>query len=278
MLSLQDHYPVPDFIPHLNNEEFRQLKPEKKCPTCEDKGTFLWDHDQDGLVDEPVEWQCACLEQVVLRNYLQRCGLSQQLFWRGMDELPIFDSGDMEQLLEYVDNVEDYLRAGLSLSLSGNSFNGKSTWATYLMKKFISIQKDVQSLNLDVLTDAYSATWGSKTKDSQQQQASMDYFSQRVINVPILMIDNIGRNKQRSDVSSVQQAFLRVTNDRAEAGRPTILTFCEELDPKKPYVTTSHLEGTMIPLVLGGRNLSQTNIKRKLSDVERNIKRPIRLT
>jgi hypothetical protein len=277
VLSLHDHYPIPPFIPRLTNEELRRLNPPKECPTCKDRGTFFWDHDENGLVKKPVEWECSCLDQKILSYYLQRCGLNRQLFWRGLDELPYFEGRDAEQLVEYLSRPDEYARAGISLILSGNPFNGKSTWATALLKLLIDRRWDVQCMNLDALADTYVATWGSKTKDAKQQQAAQEYFTDRVINVPMLLIDNIGRNTQRADVSSVQQAFLRVTHDRAEAGNATIFTFCQNLKTDKPYVPTDHLEATTLSLIVDGPDLQSANKKRLFKDMNGNITRPVRL-
>lgn len=275
MPSLQQYYPLPEHIPTLTNDELRRLAPKKGCPTCGNTGTFLWDHDEEGtVVDTPVMWECNCLDQIILGYYFLRCGLNPKLSWRGLEELPDFD-GVTDDLVDYVSTPDAYARAGISLKMTGDPFNGKSTWANYLLKVFIMKGWDVQSMSLDTLADTYSSTWNSKNKDAQLQQNNVEYFTERVMNVPVLLIDNIGRNNKRNDLSAVQQAFIRVTSERSEAGRPTLLTFSEK--EGEDLVTTGHLDSTTMHLKLRGPNLSNANLARARADMHADIRRPLRL-
>lgn len=275
MLSLADHYPVPRFIPQLTNEEFRRLQPSSTCPTCLGKKTFLWDYDDNGPVDIPVRWQCDCIGQIILRNHLMRCGLSPLLFWRSVEELPVFEHGRQE-INEYSAHAQEYIQASLGLILVGDKRSGKSTWATFIMKMLIAKQWDVQCMSLDSLAEAYTATWARKGKTDQSHQSDMDWFTRRVMGVPVLLIDNIGRNDQRNDLNTVQQAFTRVTSERVDAGRVTLMTYAGD-EHDLAHVRTDHLQPTTITVTVRGRDLSAVNRQRMMNDRLADIRRPLRL-
>jgi hypothetical protein len=274
MLSLADHYPVPHFIPTLTNDEFRRFTPTAVCPTCRGEGSFLWDYDENGPVAAPIRWQCDCLSQIILNNYLMRCGLNPHLYWRTAKDLLAFERGEAE-LGEYVSSPNEYAQAGIGLSLTGDPVNGKSTWATFLMKVFIAEQWDVQCMSLDTLADSYTATWARKGKTEQHQQTSTDWFTDRILKVPVLLIDNIGRNDKRNDFSTVQQAFLRITSERLETGRVTLMTFSGKSETSP--VPLDHLTATTLTVNLRGPDLSTASRQRVIADIQAGIHRPLRL-
>lgn len=275
MPSLSAHYPIPPFVPQLTNDEFRQLKPDSVCPACRGQGSFLWDRDENGPAESPVEWRCACLDQLMLRNYMMRCGIGLHFQRRGVDELPVFQGMDL--LVDYSAQCQEYGEVGMGLVIRGDSCVGKSTWAAVILKNFLRQGWDGQMVQFDVLVDKFVATWARKGGE-ERRQSDVDWFTRRIVNVPVLLIDNLGRVAQRADVGAVEQALVRVIGERIAATRPTILTLSGAPKGVPGWDGVfAGLHSTSIDCTVRGQSLAEANRARLLADVQAGIRRPVRL-
>lgn len=103
---------VPGF---LSNEDLKRLEdqyPELrtgKCPTCADTKVYRW---------KGAEWACLCDEQKRLYVRYLNAGIGdtyQRLSWSDL----AMDPEQYAPAQDYLDNAEDYVRAGMGLLLHG---------------------------------------------------------------------------------------------------------------------------------------------------------------
>lgn len=188
--------------------------PEEGCPTCRGRRAFRWHaRTADGArAVEVVEYACPCPDQWLAEQVLLHAGIGrayQRLDWDDFFAPP----PGLDQVLDYVGRVEDYVQAGLGLLLYGDRGVGKTLIGNILLKKLVGQGVDVYCTSFTDLLDAYAAGWRSPE--------DQEWFTRRVRNARVLGLDEVGREYKGTKINdSVLEGVLR---HRAQMGLPTIL-------------------------------------------------------
>jgi DNA replication protein DnaC len=189
--------------------------PNKTCVTCSknqpvENGPFVF------LAPGGVETECDCRSQWRLHRYLLNSGVLlsyQRISWDDVDnQVP---AGAIDAIVEYVENAERYVNAGMGLILGGTPGTGKTLLATLLFKRLLENGHDGYFTQFNQLLDAYTAGW--------QDKDDREWFTRRVANAGVLVIDDIGKEgKGRENVTNPM--FDMVIRSRVADDKPTIIT------------------------------------------------------
>jgi DNA replication protein DnaC len=185
--------------------------PAKTCLTCDKKGEFLTRRN-----GEVITVTCDCLAQWKLHRWMLNAGVDehyQRLSWEDVIGVP--DSVQVE-VMDYLEGASANLSQGHGLTLwSPDRGTGKTLLASLVLKRLLADGHDGYFTQFNLMLDFFTATWRSEEERS--------WFTRKVRNVGVLVVDDIGReNKGRDAVSEAM--FDTVIRARVAGSRPTIIT------------------------------------------------------
>jgi DNA replication protein DnaC len=187
--------------------------PERSCPICQKTGLY---RAPDG------ERECDCYQQWALHWHMLHSGIKtayQRLSW---DDLTQVSGPIWEAVMDYLDHIDNYVRAGIGMILSGQPGTGKTLISTLLLKNLLAKGYDGYFTQFNELLDSYTATW--------RDQDELLWFTRRIRNTDILVIDDIGREyrgragKGTGDEGFTSALFDDVIRHRTGHEKPTIIT------------------------------------------------------
>lgn len=213
--------PLPPGVRPLTDEQLRWLRAQHedlvtgpdRCITCRGKRTFRW-WTEDRT--EVVEYDCPCDDQYVLHLRLLYAGVGlgyQRLGWGDFFE---HSEERLGPALEFLENSEAFLAAGLGLLLHGSMGTGKTMTAELMTKELVCRHKvDAMSITFSALLQDFSGGW--------RDPGLRAWFSTRIRNAGLLVVNDIGREHhgERSIADSTLEDVLR---HRTEYAKPTILS------------------------------------------------------
>lgn len=126
-----------------------------------------------------------------------------------------------EHALNYISNMDEVRKHGLSLLLYGENNSGKTTLSCVIAKAFIINDYDVLVTNLREMTDIYAQGW-------QDVRVKQD-FNTRIRNVGLLVIDDLNKELHNRATASVLDAVLRYRSNRHLPFIITTNASCDEL-------------------------------------------------
>ncbi len=240
------------------------------CITCGGAKTFMWidDHAQ------PAEYDCNCNDQRIMHRYFLHSGLRllyQRFSWQDVHSV---EERALDQVREYANNIEPYMRSGHGLILRGASKGtGKTLMASLLFRQILAKGHDGYFTQFNDLLEENSAGWRSE----EQRQ----WFNRRIRNAGILVIDDVGRENEqgsKASVGMVESVFDRVIRSRHDDCKPTIITTNKDeqwWSTRYQSNVMSLLSGTSRVVEVGGPDYrpewDRTNVKDAISGLARPI-------
>lgn len=234
------------------------------CRTCNGRRTFRWLHE-----GQPTEFECNCRDQFVMHRYFLHIGIDYAYQRLGWEDARHVEASAQLAVLDYADNAEGYVNAGVGLLLHGTMGTGKTLLSTLLLRRMVADGHDVFLTTFQKLIDHYTDGWRDK--------ALATWFASRIRNVSVLGIDDLGReNKARLEV--VEAMLDELIRARVAAGRPTIITTNESVASlRKTYranVMSLLTESVIMHEFTGGDYRGSAMIDRQ-QEVRQGLSRPI---
>ncbi|MEA2581356.1 MAG: replication protein DnaC [Actinomycetota bacterium] len=191
---------------YLTEEDYRRIRTDvpSGCPTCRDTGEIT--------VPGGIVTPCNChLQKALLKHYLASGipELYMRLDWPDYEG----DAAALEVTRSYLEELNQYLEAGLGLLLSGSFGTGKTMLAMLLGKEIIKLGMPVYCTSYSRMIEMFAAGW--RDRDDQI------WFEKKVMSSKVLILDDIGKEM----VTRLSNpTFDYVVRHRAGSLRPTILT------------------------------------------------------
>lgn len=233
---------IPSHIRALSTEDSKRLNaeipdkynPKDNCVTCRGRKTFIWySYAQDPLeippfLDQTGEFSCPCQDQYLLYRFMLNSGIGityQRLSWLDLEKPA------PEPILNYLQNLNRYVDAGMGLVLNGNHGNGKSMISMLIAKEAIAKGVDCHFNTFSEMISRFTSGW----YDNEAKQ----WYHQKVKNTTLLVIDELGKEyrpnkvtKEGEQVSDSIAAFLldEVLRHRLAQALPTIITSNHSLE------------------------------------------------
>jgi DNA replication protein DnaC len=129
-----------------------------------------------------------------------------------------FDKGNqiLQTVFEYVKNLENARKYGISLVLWGTNGTGKTLLATCVLKEAIRNGFSSQMTSLGGIIERYADGWND--------HASKEQFTNRIKDVDFLLIDDVGKEYRAKNNDLVEIAFDNLIRYRTFRHKPFILT------------------------------------------------------
>lgn len=275
---------IPTAIRHLTTEQGRwvsQVFPRKHrsfCPTCRDAKTFLWYvPDSEGNtrnMDSVGEYACTCADQFLLNRRFLYAGIGEQFQTLDWDDFFDLDPDVVEILLDYIDRSEAYTQGGIGLTFWGKTRGtGKTLSGMLLAKALVGQGHDVFARTFSQLLDDMAAGW----RDREDKV----WFNARIRNATVLVIDDLGRERNKGEDSIGFNALEELMRHRASRSLSSIITTNEgpdQIEAKYGPHTVSLLSEQQMPVHFSrGLDRRPDANTRRLAESKRGIVRPVLL-
>lgn len=267
---------MPSAVRVINDAELKRLKRlngalwctrAQVCHTCQGQGWF-----RSKVGDEIVEYECNCTEQMLMSLWFANAGLGDEQQRASWDQLKSIDLDAAEAAALYAQDCENNMARGRGLFLIGKEYGtGKTLLTTLVLKWFMAHGFDAQFFLFPSLLSAFSDGW-----DNPEDK---DWFRQRAISSPFLVIDDIGKEADSRRNTAIMEAFEMVVQSRANQGLPTILSTNLTLDQVKNRYgghILSRLAGYSEVIEMGGTDFRPEHDKIKGENVENGLVSPVR--
>lgn len=186
----------------------------RDCPTCRGRKKFPWWKDDERL--ETAVYQCNCIDQWKLHVYFLNANIGrgfQTLAWPDVE----VELGAVHAVKEYQEKSESYVQAGFGLILYGEMGTGKTMLATLLLKKLLALGHGGYFITFEEMIKRLTDGW--------HNHDDKEWFRRRIENAGVLVIDDIGREWQRTKQSGLSESmFDNVLRHRVASALPTIIT------------------------------------------------------
>lgn len=213
----------PPTVRFLTNEQAARVdatfpaRSPHRCQTCLDTKRFLWYVPETGRdIDSIGEYECICADQKRLHRRFLHAGILeayQRLSW---DDYTWANEAVMDAAVDYLEHADSYIRAGLGLCFWGPRGNGKTMAAMLLGKQLVVEGHSVFAQSFSALLDSFADGW----KDREDRR----WFNDRVRNSTILIVDDIGRERNKGPEALGNSALEEVLRHRVNRNLPTIVT------------------------------------------------------
>lgn len=184
------------------------------CPfgRCEGDG---WLPNADGTVSK-----CECLEPRLAKARASGINSVLPKRYRGVsfDRPPVteIDPGVVSVVRDWIDQLDQNLAQGNGLWLMGDTGTGKTTLAMLVSKESLKRDNTVAIYSMPSLLTRIRATYGAEAGEE-----SYDEFFERLCEVDLLHIDDLGAEKQTEWV--LEQLYALV-NERYERQKSIVVT------------------------------------------------------
>jgi DNA replication protein DnaC len=184
------------------------------CPlgVCDGSGWILGPED--------VARPCECRERIVARARLAGVASVIPAKYRGVsfDRPPVTQMNEIvvRRVREFTDRIDENLDAGRGLWLYGNSGTGKTTLAMLVSRLALESGRSVAIYSLPKLLARIRRTY-----DAEVGEQSYTEFFERLTEVDLLHLDDLGAEKQTEWV--LEQLYALV-NERYESQRSLVVT------------------------------------------------------
>ena len=122
----------------------------------------------------------------------------------------------LKKIADYVANISNARRKGISLMLTGSNGSGKTLLATSVLKAAIRSGMTAQMASLGGIIQLYTDGWIDSAKRQQ--------FDERIKNVDFLLIDDVGKEYQARNSDLTEVMFDNLIRYRVFRNKPFILT------------------------------------------------------
>lgn len=250
---------------YLTNDEIDRLErshPEirdRKCPTCAGEKVFRWSGEQH---------ECLCDEQKRLRLRYLHAGIGdtyQRLSWGDLG----VPTEQLKPVIEYLDDAEAYIRAGMGLLLWGPVGTGKTMLLNLVLKELVKSHWDTYYTTFAGAVENFTATWGDNDEKKN--------FHRRFISSRLLGLDDLGKEYRSASGLSIT-TFDHILRTRVQHGRPTLLTTnMNPVEMRAGYGagTLSLLVEKSVEVPLMGVDFRPRSHERTLAEIKAKEVRPI---
>lgn len=276
-MSLHRLEPPPVTVRFLTNEQsakVNDLFPNRspyRCQTCLDTKRFRWYVPETGRdLDQVGEYECSCADQFKLHRRFLHSGILeayQRLSW---DDYTWASQSVIDAAADYLENADSYMRAGLGLCLWGPRGNGKTMAAMLLAKQLVVDGHSVFAQNFAALLDSFADGWKDK--------ADRVWFNERVRNASFLVVDDIGRERNKGPEALGTNALEEVLRHRVNRNLPTIVTTNltpDELRAGYGGHTASLMTEKVIMVETSGHDRRGDKALRDAAEVKAGLSRPV---
>lgn len=216
--------PLPAQIGTLTTEQSHRLRqtypglPDlKNCITCRGTKTFRWYAPINERDPQHVgEYDCACAEQFILHRRFLHAGIGetyQRLGWADFEHIPL---AAVDMAMEYLDHADRFVASGFGLVIHGDKGNGKTLLSNLIVKELVAKGFDCYANTFSSMIDTFADGW--RDKDDRK------WFSQRVRNADVLLIDDLFRERNKGVGSVGENALEETLRHRVARSKPTIIT------------------------------------------------------
>lgn len=175
------------------------------CPTCEGAKVYRW----GGITHD-----CDCVFQRALQKQYLWAGIGktyQQLSWEDYHG----DEQSLQQVADYVLNMDAYVKRGTGLYFTGGIGTGKTMLASLALKEMVKAGYRCFATTFTQVAEMFTSGW--------YDMAEKTYFKQRFIGSDVLLLDDVGR-QHASKIRLPETTFDDILRTRAQHGHPTFLT------------------------------------------------------
>lgn len=275
MPNRQQLPPNPPNVRIITDSELDRLKRKNQnlwhsrnqtCFTCGGKGWF-----KSRLDGEVVDFDCNCLEQMILSLWFTNAGLGAEYQKVSWDNLETVSVEAAEAVLDYIENSRQYVSQGKGLIFHGSPGTGKTLLATLMLKSLMVKGFEGQFFVFTQMLDAFAQGWSD--------QEDRDWFYKKAATCPILVIDDIGQEANSRKDSPIMEAFDIVVQNRINSGLPTFITTnltADQIEKKYKKHIFSRLTGSSKFIEMNGNDFRPQLNERKDQDFD--ITYPLRWT
>lgn len=248
------------------NVRYPQSRPTEACVTCKGRKTFRW-YGPDGAV---ADYECPCADQYVLSRWLWNSGVLakyQRLGWRDFERLP---DEAATAVLGYLDIVEQAVENGLGLTITGPRGNGKTLLGHLIVKEIIGKGIGCYVTSFTQMIDVYAEGWSNKDQSR--------WFNRRLRDVPVLFIDDLGRERNRGAGTVGDNMLETVIRHRVACAMPTIITTnidADQIGAAYGGHTESLLSECSIPVRVAGADARASMLDRMQAEIKQGLTRPV---
>lgn len=225
-MDTTNHYTLPALpstIRRLTTEEstrlghiFPGLPTVAGCITCQGEKVFRWYRHGSREAADVVTYRCPCADQFILHRRLLHSGIHetfQRLSWADFVDLP---DEAIVGATEYLDHAKQFVAAGLGMILVGDKGNGKTLLSNLIVKELTVKGFDCYANTFSTMIDTFAAGWADK--DDRR------WFDRRIRNADVLLIDDLGRERNKGVGTVGEQALEEVVRHRVSRSKPTLIT------------------------------------------------------
>lgn len=275
---------IPTTVRHLTTEQGQWVSkvfPRKRgatsfCPTCGDDKEITWYiPDESGNtrnLDSTARYACPCEDQFLLNRRFLHAGILERYQTLEWDDFFDPDPDALDPVIDYISDPEIYIRSGIGLTLWGRGRGtGKTLTAALTAKSLVGQGYDVFMRTFEQILDDMASGW----KDKEDKV----WFNSRIRNASVLVMDDLGRERNRGVDSLGFSALEGVMRHRAARSLSTIITTNDDpkvlMDTYGPH-TTSLLAEQQIPVHFRA-SVDQRDqaLALRVAEARRGITRPV---
>lgn len=254
------------------NERFSSAKTTvANCITCGGRRTFEWFAPNQRT--EVVTYDCSCRDQYQLSRWLWHSGIGLRYQRLGWADLTRPDFLGFPVYADYLANAPAYVRVGLGLVVFGPRGTGKTMIGNLVLKDLIGKGFSCYATTFTAMIDSYAKGWKSEEKSL--------WFDQRLRNSQVLMIDDLGRERNKGGGTVGESMLEEVIRHRVACQMPTIFT--TNLNPTEPTSLEAAYGGHTISLLsecsfmceVDGIDVRQSMLARDGEEAKRGLSRPV---
>lgn len=185
------------------------------CDKCGGTGSTVeraWDEAAD-MPDDRIN-RCTCTRERLHRVALHEAGLPEE-FWQADAIIPTFNERAFRLLHMYADHLDDALRHGLGLIMTGKNGTGKTSSACVAVIAAIRQGRTAALVSWPDYVDGLRRSWRDPVLARHLDERGMR---------DLLVIDELGKEHETNDASFVAGKLDSLLRLRRGALLPTILT------------------------------------------------------
>ena len=266
-----ENLPTGDFIRthFLDDGEWARLRsrhpnlpasPDDGCPTCGGDTFYFWN-------DQRVD--CDCFGQLQLHKHYLNAGIGVLYQRLGWDDFT-GHSEQRTQAIDYLSNMDRYLRQGIGLLFMGSYGTGKTFLANLVLKELVKLGVRCWATTFATTVEMFTAGWGNRSEK--------EWFAEKFMNSTVLLLDDLGQELKLASNRLPQSTFNHILRTRVQEGRPTLITTnmtYRELTDGYGSSALSLLSESSLPVIFTGEDNRESSRDRKLVELLGNQTRPI---
>lgn len=243
----------------------------RNCITCTGRKTFEWY--APGSRTEIVTYDCSCRDQFRLSRWLWHSGIGKRYQRLSYNDLTRPTFAGMPVYADYLGNAPAYVRVGLGLVVYGPRGTGKTLIGNLVLKDLIGKGFTCYATTFAAMIDSYAKGWKNEERAL--------WFDARLRNSEVLMIDDLGRERNKGEGTVGENMLEEVVRHRVACQMPTIFT--TNLNPTQTTSLEAAYGGHTISLLsecsfqceVDGADVRQSIHARDAVEAKAGLSRPV---